>query len=322
VSPGSLGTIAAAQRDFLWQAAKTRADALRESYDASTTEEQSARTRLLSCACGLASTWLDTLPLTKALELKSGEVHTGLPHRLGISMLPSNAHAVQSDCGAPLCPTDVDHGMRCPSLAARTTMHHGILKGMLRRIKHRVCIASTQDPALCRLPGLTGGADTSVLSTSTRVEARTDILLVLPRGITIADISAVHPLSINTLPSKAIMAGTASAQPGQQKRAAYAQVEPSSYPFVPFSVESCGRLGQSAMKLMHALGDKAAGGVKWVSFVGGALHELSVGLTFCAGSLFLCIVHVWEYLLSTVGQGSSGQQSCPSVFCKTSSSMM
>jgi hypothetical protein len=43
------------------------------------------------------------------------------------------------------------------------------------------------------------------------------------------------------------------------------------------------------MKLIHALGDKAAGsgGVKWVSFVGGALHELSVGLTFLCRVTFL-----------------------------------
>jgi hypothetical protein len=55
---------------------------------------RSVRVRLLSCACRPASAWLDTLPCTLALELKSGEVRTGLRHRLGLSMLPSNAPAV------------------------------------------------------------------------------------------------------------------------------------------------------------------------------------------------------------------------------------
>jgi hypothetical protein len=48
-------------------------------------------------------------------------------------------------------------------------------------------------------------------------------------------------------------------------------------------VEIYGRLGQPAMKLLHSLGDKAAGpgGVTRASFVYGALRELSVGL--CRG---------------------------------------
>jgi hypothetical protein len=66
----------------------------------------------------------------------------------------------------------------------------------------------------------------------------------------------------------------------QQKRSAYARVEPHGYGFVPFSVETYGCLGQPAMKLLHLLGDEAAGpgGVTRASFVNGALRELSVGL--------------------------------------------
>jgi hypothetical protein len=65
---------------------------------------------------------------------------------------------------------------------------------------------------------------------------------------------------------------------------AYARVEPHGYGFVPFSVETYHRLGQPAMKLLHVLGDKAAGagGVTRASFVHGALRKLSVGL--CRGS--------------------------------------
>jgi hypothetical protein len=140
VSPDSLGTIAAAQREFSQHTAQTRADALLESLDPSTTEGRSGRTRLLCCACRPASAWLDTLPLTKSLELKSGEVRAGLRHCLGISMLPSEAPAVQCDCGAPLRPTDVDHGMLCPSLSAHTTLRHDILKRILRRVVHRATL--------------------------------------------------------------------------------------------------------------------------------------------------------------------------------------
>jgi hypothetical protein len=121
------------------------------------------------------------------------------------------------------------------------------------------------------------------MGASTRVEARGDILLALPGGITIADISITHPLAINTLAAAATTAGAAAARREQQKRATYSRVEPNGYPFVPFSVESYGRIGQPAMKFLHALGDEAAGpgGITRTSFVAGALWEFSVGLCRC-----------------------------------------
>jgi hypothetical protein len=60
VSLDSLGTIAAAQREFSRQAAQARADALLESFDAGTQDGKSARARLLRRACRPASAWLDT----------------------------------------------------------------------------------------------------------------------------------------------------------------------------------------------------------------------------------------------------------------------
>jgi hypothetical protein len=143
---------------------------------------------------------------------------------------------------------------------------------------HRAGIASTQEPALRRLPGLAGGTGTSATGASTRVEARGYILLALPRGITIADISITPPLAINTLAAAATTAGAAAAHREQQKCATYSPVEPNGYPFVPFSVQSYGRLGQPSMKLLHVLGNEAAGpgGVTQASFLAGALREISI----------------------------------------------
>jgi hypothetical protein len=101
---------------------------------------------------------------------------------------------------------------RCPSFTAHTTLRHEILKGILRCVVHRAGIASTQKPALRRLPGLAGGAGTSSTGASTRVEARGDILLALPRGITIVDISITHPLAINTLAAAVTTASAAAAR--------------------------------------------------------------------------------------------------------------
>jgi hypothetical protein len=107
--------------------------------------------------------------------------------------------------------------------------------------------------------------------------------MVLPHGITISDICVIYPLSINILPRAATTAGAAASHRYQQKRTAYARVEPNGYGFIPFSVETYGRVGHPAMKPLHDLGEEAAGprGVLRSSFVAGALKELSVGL--CRG---------------------------------------
>jgi hypothetical protein len=96
--------------------------------------------------------------------------------------------------------------------------------------------------------------------------------MVLPRGIAIADISVVHP---HLLHRAAATAGAAASHVhrDQQKRTAYARLEPNGYEFVPVSVESFGRLSQPAMKLLHTLGNEAAG-------PGGARRYIYVGL-FC-----------------------------------------
>jgi hypothetical protein len=79
-------------------------------------------------------------------------------------------------------------------------------------------------------------------------------------------------------------------------------------PICEFSVESYGRLGQPALKLLHALGDEAAGPgrVDWASLAG-ALRNLCVGL--CRGIFFA--VHVWECLQSPVGRGPRLACECP-----------
>jgi hypothetical protein len=141
-----------------------------------------------------------------------------------------NTLTVQCGCGATLGRRDADHGMRCSAPAALTTLRHDILKGILRHAVHQPGIASALKPALCR------GAGTSADGSAMRVEARGDIVLILPQGISIADVCVIHHLSPNALPRAAVTAGTAAMQGDQQKRTACARVEPHGYGLVPFSV--------------------------------------------------------------------------------------
>jgi hypothetical protein len=279
--PDSLGTIAAGQSANSRWSVQFRA--LMDSYDPSTDGGKRARARLLSCAPGPAGL-LVIIIINKAprlgwsLSRSRGEVQSSLRHCLGLTMLPPNAPAVQCCCGAALRHTDFDHAMRCSALAPQLKPHHDILKRILRRAVHWEGIASggsTLEPALRRLPGLAAGDGTSADGSPIRVEARGNVLLAMPQGITIADVSIIHPTSLNTLSRAAATAGAAASHRDRQKQTAYARVEPNGYSFVPFSVESYGRLGHPAMTLMHSLGDEAAGpgGVSRASFVAGALQS-------------------------------------------------
>jgi hypothetical protein len=101
----------------------------------------------------------------------------GLRQRLGTTVLLPNEPSVQCGCGATLRGTDVDHGTRCPALAAQTPLRHDTLKEILRRVLNRAGIASSLEPALCRLPDLKQGAGSSREGHSILVGARGDILL-------------------------------------------------------------------------------------------------------------------------------------------------
>jgi hypothetical protein len=237
-----MGTIVEAQRVYCRHSAQACADALLASLHDGTEDGKRARARLLSCACRPASAWLDTLPLSRPFEIKSGEFQTALRHRLGLAILPLNAPTVQWCCEATLHRTDTDHGMRCSALAAHFTLRH-ILRRILRRAMYRAGIASTLEPPLRRLPGLAAGAVTSADGSAIRPEARGDVLMALPQAISVADISVIHPLSVNIISRAATTAGAAASHRDQLKRTTYARVEPHGYGFLPFSVETYGPLG-------------------------------------------------------------------------------
>jgi hypothetical protein len=146
--------------------------------------------------------------------------------------------------------------MRCLALAAQVRLR---LKGILRCAVHRAGIASAIKPPLHHPPGLTAGSGTAPDGSATSAEASEDIFMVLPQGISIAEASVVQPLSINTLSLAATTEGAAAPAQDQQKQRASARVEPNGDGFAPCSMESYGSLGLPAMKLLHELGDEAAG---------------------------------------------------------------
>jgi hypothetical protein len=270
-----------AQRVFSQFVAQRRFDDLLASFDINTEAGARDRARMLSCACRPSSLWLDTLPISPFLELSNADFVAAMRHRLGMTHLPANAPGVQCTCGRFMQPDDADHAMTCKSLCGAMTMRHNLLTENWRRIISRAGVASSLEPAIHALPGARAAA-----VSAGHPDSRGDILLILPEGLTVADVTVVHPCA-PTYVHAARVEGGAAAVRDQAKRARYQTADPNGYAFVPLSHETYGRMGKPAMKLLNSLALEASGDgeVAKDGFVVNALRELSVSL--CRGNAVL-----------------------------------
>ena len=104
-----------------------------------------------------------------------------------------------------------------------------------------------------------------------------------PRSL---DGSIIHPGASGCIRQAAQQAGAAAAKRDQDKRALYATSDPHGYHFVPFSVESYGRLGQPALQFLNKVAAVACSNaddseLDKSTFLETAYSEISVAL--CRG---------------------------------------
>jgi hypothetical protein len=112
------------------------------------------------------------------------------------------------------------------------------------------------------------------------LEASGDILLALESGMSVVDVSITHPSGVANR-AAATTDGAAAARRNREKRRTYGQLEPNGYPFIPFSVETYGRLGKPAISFLEQLGLEAKEAGRKVSksgFVASAIQEISAEL--------------------------------------------
>lgn len=122
------------------------------------------------------------------------------------------------------------------------------------------------------------------LCTPPRSAAYGDILAIMPRRLTVADVSVIHPGADTFVGAAAVVAGSAAQVRDAQKYAKYNSAGSAVYRFVPLSHESFGRMGAPASRLLNELANCACstGAVEKPRFVESALRELSV--TLCRGN--------------------------------------
>jgi hypothetical protein len=136
-------------------------------------------------------------------------------------------------------------------------------------------------------------------------------MFVFPRRLVIGDVSIIHPAWSCTR-AAAWLAGWAAARWDVAKEQAHRRVS-SGLPFVPLSVESCGRLGAPALSLLRSLADHAVKarnpGLSQDDFISGALRELGVAL--CRGNASLDLSGLYN-LTRVSGRAPLRGLSCPS----------
>jgi hypothetical protein len=269
------------QHTFSRFVADRRGQQLMASFNGGGMEGRQHQARLRSCASRAASAWIEALPTSAALRLTDLEFASSMRHRLGLSHMPANAPGVQCFCGRHMGQGNTDHAMTCKSLSGAMTLRHDNLKHIWRRIANRAGVATSAEPVLRPLRGVQAAA------IANRPESRGDILLVLPDGLTVADVSVVHPAAPTYVAAAAQTDGSAAAARDQLKRARYQSDDPAAYAFQPLSVETYGRMGKPAMQMLNTLASAAvnAGVQLKGDFVTNALRELSVGL--CRGNSVL-----------------------------------
>jgi hypothetical protein len=179
----------------------------------------------------------------RCISLSVAFASATLDTKLSINQTGANIKLYMStwlDDQAPPCPTHHDASTTSLQMQFQTlTGGHSFCPRACPQPTPRPCRGRRHLPRLCHTRPI-------------GLQAHGDILLVLPQGVSITDVYVIHPLSLNALPRAEVKVGAAAAR-RDQKRTAYERVEPNGYGFVPFSVETYGRLHQPAMKLSHSL---------------------------------------------------------------------
>ena len=104
--------------------------------------------------------------------------------------------------------------------------------------------------------------------------------MVLPEAVTVTDVSVVHPAGETHRQAASVTDGRAAAHRDGVKRRRYGDGNEDVFAFVPLSVETYGRWGRPAMRLLNNMAESAAsmGRVSKAGFVSSAQRQLSIAL--------------------------------------------
>ena len=164
-----------------------------------------------------------------------------------------------------------------------TQMRHDDMASVVRRVTCRAGCPYSMEPNLrhMRAQGRLCGNEGM---------HRGDILVFLPNGgISIVDVVVTHPANRSAVGSACSRTGAAAKAVEDGKKREYRKyANAGQYSFVPFVVESFGRLGASAQRFLKMLGEVASsqGMVSQSAFVRSAYREISCDLVRGNGLMY------------------------------------
>jgi len=255
-------------------------EAFLQSFNVTTDEGKRGAARVRSCQGAAASAWLEALPGETTTIADTSFVQAGR-HRLGLGV-PSAVEVPLCSCAAG-CAGSPDHAMLCRSVASKATLRHDTLALAVRR-----CIAKSGCPSSMEPPYRHLRA--SGQQSGTEGQRRGDILTVLPNGrVVIVDVVVTHPAAPSYYDAASQSNGSAAENAAKRKKREFQRfADGAQYDFVPFAVESFGRLGEDARRFLSDFGNTAAqrGCVSKSGFIKTAHRELSCTLQRGNGMMY------------------------------------
>lgn len=237
--------------------------------------------RIRSERGGPASAFLAATPGQATTMGDNAFVSSGR-HRLGLGV-----HCVAETplcaCAAGLAGSP-DHAMVCTQVARMRTLRHDQVAYAVRRIIQASGCNSSMEPPYRRFRG------SDQQGVGNEGMHRGDILCILPDGsMLIIDVVITHPGAPTYAQRAARVDGYAAKRAAQEKTRDFEKfADGAQYGFVPFAVESYGRLGTEAIEFIKTLGDAAAAGgrISKSAFVANAYKVLSCALQKGNGNVY------------------------------------
>ena len=204
--------------------------------------------RLLSLQHPVATAWLSALPTKHSFNIDDHTVKSALKFMLGVSPGPKDKQHFECACADK--GVDSHHAMTCNKMSGLRTWRHNLVQNSVRCGGRTAGLATTWEPKERYFNNAQPGED--------KYGRRGDILMLLGGDCLNVDIAVTHPAKSGTREKASKEAGAAATQKEKDKIRDHETNGTPGYRFVPFIVETCGRLGPQAEALLKELAEIAA----------------------------------------------------------------
>lgn len=204
--------------------------------------------RLLSIQHPVSTAWLNILPTKDSWNIDDATVKSALRFMLGLSPGPKGQQHFSCECRQQ--GGDSHHAMTCTKMSGLRTWRHNHVQNSVRCGGRTAGLTTTWEPKERHFNNAQVGEE--------GYGKRGDILIGMMDDWLNVDISITHPCKDTTRAKASKVAGAAAAQKARDKRSTHETEGTPGYTFVPFIVETYGRLGVDAEQLLKELADVAA----------------------------------------------------------------